>query len=157
MTAWAYSWVGEDDVSVEALAIADLYNPEARRRFLLPLLDVLRAADIVCCHNGSRFDLPVINGECMKLGLPTLPPLMVEDTMKMPKARFKKGQDNVASALGVEAEKLPLHWAAWQAAYGEPDLATVKERCAGDVRQHKQMREAMRKAGWLKPPRMWRP
>ncbi len=158
VTCWAFCWVDDvTTITVEALPPADFYNKEARRRFLLPLLAAIEQSDVLTFHNGIKYDLPVLNGECMKLGLPTLGPKLAQDTMRIPRARFKKGQDNMAHALGVKEEKLPLSWAEWAAAYAEPDLATVKERCASDVLMHIQMRERMREEKWLKPPRLWNP
>lgn len=158
ITAWAYSWIGQTDITVEALPVADFYNQDARRRFLQPLLDAIGQADVVTGHNLIRFDLPIVNSECLRLTLPTLKPVLVQDTIRLPKSKgFKKGQDNMSHALGVKAEKLPLSWAQWAAAYAEPDLATVKERCASDVLMHMEMREQMRKRGWLKAPRLWAP
>lgn len=158
VTAWAYCWVGTSDVVVEALPPRDFYDLGARRQFLLPLLDAVAEADVLTGHNIIRFDLPLLNAECMKVGLPRLGAVLAQDTIRVGKAKgFKKGMDNIAHVLGVEDEKLPLNWAEWQAAYGEPDLATVKERCASDVLMHIKMRERMRKAGWLAPPRLWSP
>jgi len=159
VTAWAFCWVDDPgSVQVEALSPASFYDVEARRRFLLPLLAAIEQADVVTGHNILRFDLPVLNAECMKLGLPSLEPVLAQDTIRLPRSKgFKKGQDNLAHALDVPEEKLPLNWAQWQAAYGEPDLATVKERCASDVLMHVEMRAAMRERGWLKPPRLWCP
>jgi len=158
VTCWAYTWIGEHtDVRCEALPVADFYDKDARRRFLLPLLAAIEAADVVTGHNIIRYDLPVLNGECMKVGLPVLKPTMAQDTMKIPRARFKKGMDNVSHSLGVREEKLPLSWAEWAAAYAEPGLETVKERCASDVLMHVQMRERMREEGWLRSPRLWKP
>lgn len=154
---WAYCWVGEKEAKVSALPVADFYNHEARAAFLRPLFDIIAEADVLTGHNIVRFDLPVLNAECMLLGLPTIGAKLVQDTIKLPKSKgFKKGQDNMSHALGVKEEKLPLSWAQWEAAYAEPDLATVKERCASDVLMHIQMREKMRQVGLLGPPRMWR-
>jgi DNA polymerase elongation subunit (family B) len=152
VTCWAY------DVRVEALSPADFYDHQARRDFLWPLLVAIDEADVVTGHNIVRFDLPILNAECLRLNLPTLRPKLVQDTIRLPKSKgFKKGQDNMSHTLGVKEEKLPLSWAEWEAAYGEPGMVTVKERCASDVRMHLEMREAMRARGWLSAPRMWRP
>jgi hypothetical protein len=161
VTCWAFAWVdgsGSVDVECEALPVADFYDLEARRRFLLPLLQAIDDADVVTGHNIVRFDLPILNAECLRLGLPLMGSTLVQDTIRVPKSKgFKKGQDNMAHALGVREEKLPLSWAEWAAAYAEPDLATVKERCASDVLMHVRMRERMVEEGWVRPPRMWNP
>ena len=156
-TCWAYCWTDESEAKVSALPTADFYSHERRAAFLKPLLEVISEADVLTGHNIVRFDLPVLNAECLLLGLPTLGSKMIQDTIQLPKSKgFKKGQDNMSFALGVKEEKLPLSWAQWEAAYAEPDLKTVKERCASDVLMHIQMREKMKERGLLKPPKMWR-
>jgi DNA polymerase elongation subunit (family B) len=158
VTCWAYAWTDDRDVRVDALPPASFYDHQARREFLSPLMAALDEADVVTGHNIVRFDLPILNTECLRLNLPTLRPKLVQDTIRLPKSKgFKKGQDNLGHTLDVAEEKLPLSWAEWEAAYGEPGMVTVKERCASDVRMHLEMREAMRARGWLSAPRMWRP
>lgn len=153
---WAYCWTDEQEARVSALPVRDFYNHEARRRFLRPLFDIIAEADVLTGHNIVRFDLPVLNAECLLLGLPRIGSKMIQDTIQLPKSKgFKKGQDNMGFAFGVKAEKLPLSWAQWEAAYAEPDLATVKERCASDVLMHIELREKMRQVGLLQPPKMW--
>lgn len=155
---WAYAWTDVGDVTVEALPVADFYNKAARRAFLRPLLDAIEQADVLTGHNLTRFDLGVLNSECLLLGVPTLEPKLLEDTIRLPKSRgFKKGQDNLSHAFGVKARKLPLTWADWEEAYGESDLATVKDRCASDVAMHLELRAAMQARGHLRPPRQWTP
>lgn len=148
----------EPTVTVDTLAVADRENLDARRAFLEPLVEAVRQADVVTGHNILRFDLPVLNAECMRVGLPQLDPVLAQDTIRLPKSKgFKKGQDVLAGLLGVQAEKLPLNWWEWQQAYADPSHVSIRERVAGDVRQHMQLREAMRKRGWLMAPRLWRP
>lgn len=157
-TCWAYAWADEKTVRCEALPVSDFYNPVKRRLFIQPLLDAIAEADVLTGHNILRFDLPIVNAECLLLGLPTLKPMLVQDTIRLPKSKgFKKGQDNMGHALGIKEKKLPLSWAEWEAAYGETDLGTVKERCSTDVLGHLALREAMLERGILGPPRMWRP
>lgn len=139
---------------MDALPVRHFYNPRMRKRFLQPLWDALGQADVWTGHNILRFDLPVLDGEALKLGLPKLPSRLVQDTIGIRKIRAKKGQDVLAAVLGVVDEKLPLNWAQWEAAYGEKTLATVKERVSGDVIQHKQLRHAMLEHGWLPKARM---
>jgi len=158
VVCWAYSWVGDDHVYSDALPVACFYDKDARRRFLLPLLAVIESADVLTGHNIARFDLPVLLAETRNLLLPPLEPMLVQDTIRLGRTKgFKKGQDNLGTTLHVKEPKMPLHWAAWENAYGEPDMKTVRERCVSDVRMHKTIREQMRARGWLQAPRMWKP
>jgi DNA polymerase elongation subunit (family B) len=159
ITCVGWSWIGEEEVEVRVSTAAGLFGkPELRARMLRPLLKAIGQADLLTGHNIVRFDLPVLNSECLRLGLPTVPPKLVQDTIRL-RARtkgFKKGQDNIGRMLRVPAEKLSLDWQAWQDAYDEKGWETIKERCVSDIRQHKQIREAMIERKMLAPPRMWR-
>lgn len=158
VTAWAASWIDEDDVACGLLPVAHLYDEGERRNFIRPLLELIEKAGILTGHNIIRFDLVVLSAEVMRLGLPGLKPTLVQDTIRLPKSKgFKKGLDNLGTLLHVPTEKLPLNWQAWSDAYSEPDMATVRDRVTSDVVMHKQVREEMRKRGWLSPPQMWRP
>jgi len=115
-------------------------------------------ADIVTGHNILKFDLPVLNAECMRVGLPKLRGVYAQDTMRFPKSKgFKKGMDNVAGLLGTEEHKHAMDWQQWEDAYAEPGWPEVIERCTSDVRMHMQMREKMSDRGWLKGPVYWKP
>ena len=87
VTCWAYAWTDEGTVVCEALAVADFYDLDARRRFLLPLLEAIDNAGCVTGHNLIRFDLPILNAECLRLGLPTLAPVLTQDTIRLPSRR----------------------------------------------------------------------
>jgi DNA polymerase elongation subunit (family B) len=159
ITCVAWSWIGEDKVESEIATVLGLFGkPERRAKMLKPLLAAINEADMLTGHNIIRFDLPVLNAECLRLGLSSLPARMVQDTMRFVKTKgFKKGQDNVGRLLRVPAEKMALDWQAWQAAYDESDWQTVRDRCASDIIQHKLIRQEMLDRGWMKSPIMWRP
>ena len=158
ITAWAYCWIGTTNVHVSTLAVADFYDLDARQRFLEPLVAAIRDAGMVTGHNILRFDLPVLNADCMRVGMASLPAVLAQDTIKLPKSKgFKKGQDVLADLVGVEAEKLPLHWGAWARGYADTGMSLIRERVSGDVVQHMQLRDGLRARGLLSAPRMWRP
>lgn len=159
ITCAAWSWVGSDDVDVTIATTEGLYGrPERRRRMLEPLLDAINDAEMLTGHNLLRFDLPVLAAECMRLGLPVVGPILVQDTMRLRRAKgFKKGQDNISELFDLAERKLALTWQAWQDAYAEKGWPTVKERAVSDVRMHKVMREEMIARDWLKDPVVWRP
>ncbi len=155
--AWAYSWVGEEHTTVEALPVASWQDRSVRHRFLAPLLEAIEEADVLTGHNIVRFDLPVLNAECMRLGHPPISPTLTQDTIKFPKSTgFKKGLDNLGILFEVDEHKMPLNWQEWQDAYGEWNLKTVKERVVSDVVMHKQLREALRAENLLQVPRFWK-
>jgi DNA polymerase elongation subunit (family B) len=157
ITCVAWSWIGTDTVESRICGPSGIFGkPECRARMLAPLLAAIRAADMVTGHNIERFDLPIVNAEAMRLGLEPVRSVLVQDTMRMVRAKgFKKGQDTLGTMHRIPAEKLALDWQAWQDAYDEPGWLTVRERCESDVAMHKQLRLAQLEAGHLKPPRRW--
>lgn len=159
ITCVAWSWVDSDDVKVRICGPAGIFGkPWKRAEMLAPLLADIARADMVTGHNLLRFDLPVINSECLRLNLRTLPALLVQDTIRVARSKgFKKGQDSIGRLLKVGEQKMALDWQAWQDAYDEKDWGTVKARCVSDVVMHKQMRAEMLARGWLKAPRTWTP
>lgn len=124
---------------------------------LEPLLEEIDKAEMLTGHNIIRFDLPVINAECMRLGLPVVGTKIVQDTMRVHRSKgFKKGQDNIGRMLKVREEKMPLDWQAWQDAYDEPGWRTIRDRAESDVIQHKSIRLRMIEEKLLKAPITWR-
>lgn len=160
VTCIAWSWVGSDDVRVETCGGSrGLYEaPQRRRRLLQMFLADYAAADMVTGHNLIRFDLPVLNAECMRLGLRPLAPVRVQDTIRISRAKgFKKGLDNLAGLVQTYERKLAMDWQQWEDAYATPGWPVVQDRARSDVVMHKQLRAEMIERGWLKPPVWWRP
>lgn len=159
VTCVAWSWVGEKQVEVRCDPYG-YFDRDRRREIIRPLLAAIELADVVQGHNIIRFDLRVLQAECMRLGLETLKPLKVIDTMRLPKAKgFKKSQDDLAVTVGIKEKKEKMGWQEWDDAYEEgPPWTTVKSRAVSDVRQHKALTEEMRARGWIKStPSIWRP
>ncbi len=158
ITCVAWSWVGSDVVESRVCGSRGLFgNPALRRHMLKPLLDAIAEADMLTGHNLIRFDLPVVNAECMRLGLDPIGAVLVQDTMRVRRAKgFKKGQDNLGTMYGIAQEKLALSWQQWQDAYDERGWKTIIQRAESDVVMHKALRLKMIEAGHLKPPVTWR-
>jgi DNA polymerase elongation subunit (family B) len=159
ITCVAWSWIDSDVVESRVCGPLGIFGkPELRARMLKPLLDAFAEADMVTGHNIRRFDLPVIQAEVMRLGLPSLRPLLVQDTIKLRTSKgFKKGQDTLGRLFRIQDEKLALDWQAWQDAYDETDWQTIRDRAESDVRMHKQLREKLIEHNYLKEPRTWTP
>lgn len=157
ITCVAWSWIGSDEIESRIATSEGLFSRPARRRKMLePLLAAIGEADMVTGHNLLRFDLPVMMSECLRLGLPVLDTVRVQDTMRLVRTKgFKKGQNNLAALLHVPEPKLALSWQEWQHAYEEKGWATVVERCVSDVRSHKLMRQELLDRGWLRDPVRW--
>lgn len=159
ITCVAWSWIGSDEIESRIATSEGLFRrPERRRKMLVPLLEAIDEADMLTGHNILRFDLPILEAECRRLNLPSLPEKRVQDTIRLGKTKgFKKGQDNLSALTEVPIPKLALSWQDWQLAYEEKGWATVKERCESDVEGHKLLRQEMLDRGWLKEPVRWSP
>lgn len=159
ITCVAWSWVGTDLVKSAVCGPHGIFGKPAKRAAMLkPFLVDLRRADVVTGHNLIRFDLPVLHAEIMRLRLPPLEPVVVQDTMRLLRAKgFKKGQDVLGRLYELAEQKLSLNWQDWQNAYDEPGWPTIRERAESDVLMHKQLRLELIALGYLKPSRTWRP
>lgn len=158
ITCVAWSWVGDDRVESRVCGPEGIFgNPGARRVMLEPLLEQIALADVLTGHNIARFDLPIVNAECMRLGLDPIREVRVDDTMRLRRSKgFKKGLDNLAVLYGTPTQKLSLSWQEWQDAYDEDGWQTIRDRCESDVVAHKQVREILHERGLLHPVRVWR-
>lgn len=157
ITCVAWSWIGSDDVHSRVCGVEGLFGkPQQRAEMLSELLSQIAEADILTGHNIARFDLPVVNAEAMRLGLEPIRSILVQDTMRLVRAKgFKKGQDVLGHWLKVRDQKMPLDWQQWQDGYAEPDWATIRQRAESDVVMHKQIRLQLLERDLLKPPRKW--
>lgn len=158
ITCVAWSWVGSDKVDSRICGPEGIFGrPSRRAEMLAPLLEAIAEADMLTGHNILRFDLPVINAECMRLGLEPIREKRVQDTMRLARAKgFKKGQDNLETLFRTRQQKLALNWQEWQDAYDEEDWKTIRDRAETDVIGHKQIRQELIERKLLKPPVTWR-
>ena len=157
ITAIAWSWLGDDKVeTVTILDYASDLDEYLHMSFigcaemLEEFVAVFNQADAYTGHNVTRFDVPSMNAELMRMQLPTLKPKRCIDTIRLVRSKgFKKGQDVMADVLDVPAEKKAMNWAQWQRAYAEPGWPEVRERVAGDVIQHKLLLGRLLELGYL--------
>jgi hypothetical protein len=164
ITAIAWTWVDEDD-DVEVAFIGESGRSvlvlEEEQEMLESFLAHYAEADIVTGHFIRGFDLPLINGSLMRLGLPLLGEKRVHDT-KMDLARaqgISKSQENLGAMYELEHPKIPMNTALW--ARGNmllPDgIDATIERVTGDVAQHVELRAEMLALGHLGPVTLWSP
>jgi DNA polymerase elongation subunit (family B) len=153
----SWGWLGDDRTpEVRVCGPMGFFKDAPRRRMLAPLIKAIHEADMLIGHNIVRFDLPILNAECLRLGFGPLPEKLVHDTMNLVKTKgFKKGQDVLAGVLGVASEKQAMNWHQWQEAYAEDGWRGIKSRCVKDVIQHKEMYGEIKP--WLRPAKKWKP
>lgn len=163
ITCVAWSWADatrNEDWAVESRisGVEGLFSyPTKRAKMLAALLDQINQADMLTGHNIVRFDLPVINAECVRLGLEPVRSAFVQDTIRLVRSKgLKKGQDALGHLFKTREEKMALDWQQWQDAYGEKGWELVRSRCESDVVQHKQLRLELIERGLLRPGVHWR-
>ena len=157
ITCVAWSWFGNDEIESRISTPTGIFgNPSLRRDMLAALLEKIRSADMLVGQNIEWFDLPIINAECMRLGLEPIRSALVQDTKRLFRSKgFKKGQDNLCELFDTEEKKMSLNWQQWGDAYDENGWQTIRDRCESDVRANKQLRLKLLAAGYLRPPREW--
>lgn len=156
ITCCAWSFVGSDQVDATISDKEGFFSRKRRGKMLEPLIEAMNSADILTGHNIIRYDLPVIQAECMRIGLPPIGPYRVQDTIRMRKTKgFKKGQDNLGRLLHSLQQKEAMDWEAWDQEYERDGWPAIISRCKTDVIQHKQIREEMIERGWLRGISRW--
>ena len=154
ITAIAACWV-DDPRSMKVW----LLGRDDPKQMLEEFLTLYNQADMVTGHYIRMHDLPIIRGALMEYGLPILSAKMTEDTKLDLASRgdLPATQEHLAAMFGVRAVKEHMTQAMWREAnrLTAEGLEMTDRRVRGDVRQHMELRVALRKAGVLGPPKMW--
>jgi DNA polymerase elongation subunit (family B) len=116
-------------------------------------------ADVVTGHYIRGFDLPLLQGSLMRLGLPLFGPKLAQDTKGdlVAAQGLSKSQENLGAMYELEHPKVGMNttlWAAGNMLLPEGIKATVK-RVVGDVEQHIELRREMLYHGHLGAPRLY--
>lgn len=164
VTGIAWAWTHAP--SKVQVALLEPHKTEAEweasmRKMLTEFADAYEQADMVTGHYIKSHDLPIINGALIEMGLPTLTQKLAQDT-KNDLIKFSdlpKTQEHLADMLSVAANKVQMSQMRWRRAnrITQEGMAFARNRAAGDVRQHMQLRKALLKAGLLHKPKVWRP
>ena len=146
--------------------IAPLGTRDGYIEWLLHIKDVLTCPDVLTGHNIDRFDLPLFQAQLMRFGLPSLPSLTTQDTMRLPKKRdMSASQESLINyqalkavcPIGIPIYKDHLSIPEWEdAAMGWNDEVLI-ERPLSDVHGHVHLREVLIEKGYLAGPRTWKP
>lgn len=165
ITAIAWAWVDHDNIAEPMLGENGVEcemhtgSEASLRRMLKRFVDAYNAADIVTGHYIRGFDLPLVNGALVELGMPPLKAKLTQDT-KIDLMRFSghsKSQENLGAMLGLEHPKVGMSQADWRAAnrLTRDGRERTMGRVVGDVVQHIEMRAALIERGMLKAPTVW--
>lgn len=163
-TAIAWKWVGERG-PVQVAVIGESFDTRKVLAEEAEMLEAFRAAydqaDVVTGHFIRGFDLPLLTGALMRLGLPLLGVKDTHDT-KGDLVRgqgISKSQENLGAMYELNHPKIPMNTASWMAGnlllpHG---IEATKKRVVGDVRQHVELRATMLDRGHLGPVTPWSP
>lgn len=89
---WAAKWLHEDKVVKFKLPdFKGSYkkNKKDDLKLLEPLWDLLNEADMVVAHNGTRFDVPMVNARFLYHGFPPPDPYKIIDTLTVARREFR--------------------------------------------------------------------
>lgn len=160
VTAIASAWIVDGEAVDLEVVMLDR-RAGSTERMLRAFLKRYDEADLVTGHYIRGFDLPQINAALLEFDMGALDPKLTHDT-KNDLLRFQglsKSQENLGSILGIPAPKVAMSQGDWR----EVNRLTpagreiVRERVAGDVIQHVQLRQALLERGFLGPPKLWTP
>lgn len=161
-TAIAWKFIGERS-KVDVAVIGESFDTRQVLDEEMTMLELFReaydAADIVTGHYIRGFDLPLLNGSLMRLGLPLLSDKLTQDT-KGDLARgqgLSKSQENLGAMFELAHPKVPMNTARWADANMllPEGIEATRKRVVGDVRQHVELRAAMLNRGLLAAPSPW--
>jgi hypothetical protein len=155
VTAIAWSWVGEK--KVECWALGEVTTEIMLEQFM----DVYNEADMVTGHYIRKHDLPHINGSLMEHGMKPLTNKLSSDTKLdlLKRKGISASQENLAGMLGLPEPKRHMSQTEWREAnrLTPGGIKLAKERCCGDIVQHKALRKLLIDRGMLGPPKVWSP
>jgi hypothetical protein len=163
-------WGGGDFTFRSMLSIAAGFEGESvsylapgfRKGKLESFISPLRQGGVlVVGHNAIKYDLPMLNGTLVKLGLEPLTQLLVSDTyahLVKSDYAYSKSLGNMAERFGIKAKGSMSEYS-WERAYaGDPEyLEKLRAYNMGDVEVTLALRAVLLERGMLKPPRWWRP
>jgi len=107
---WAAGWDDEKEIAFSSL------HQVGKRAMIQAIWDLLDTADAVVHYNGKRFDIPTLNKEFLKLGMPPPSPFHQIDLLHIVKKRFRfpsNKLDYVAQQLGLGSKTHHKGHALW--------------------------------------------
>lgn len=163
ITAYAWRFTDESESSTRCWLLTPsrtwASHQAKKKAGLLKFLRDYNAADMVTGHYIRGFDLPLINGTCVRLGLKPLAAKLAHDTKTdlVRMSGLSKSQENLAAYFDLQhsKEKMNTHlWEIGNSLVQEGRLETER-RVVGDVNQHIEFREELLRRGALQPPSVW--
>lgn len=169
LTALSYMDIVGGEIAHDTLSteIAPLGSRDEYASWLAHVVEVLVEPSVLTGHNIDRFDLPLLQAQLIRNGLPALPELVTHDTLTaLPKRRdMSASQESLIHYSGLKPEcsigmpiyKNHLSIPEWEDAALGWNNEALKERPLSDVHGHAHLRQALMTKGYLGPVRTWRP
>lgn len=165
ITAIAWRWLDESEQATHSWLLTPSktfkQHQQKKRAGLLRFLKYFEQADMVTGHFIRGFDLPLLNGTCVRLEIPPMRQKLCHDTKNdlIQMQGLSKSQENLSAMLELEHKKVLMNTMKWEIAnsLSVEGREAAKERVVGDVNQHVEFRAELQRRGALMPPRMWTP
>lgn len=107
---WAAKWEGEREIMYSGMDTDDAAG------MVYKIHELLVEADAVVHYNGTKFDMPTLNREFIKLGLPPISHVHEIDLLKTVRKRFRfesNKLDYVCRMLGLGAKEQHKGFGLW--------------------------------------------
>lgn len=111
--SWAARWLGPNGKAKGSMMFRSHYDDD----FLDEMWTLLDEADVVLTYNGRRFDLPTLNREFVKAGMPPPSPYKHLDLLETVKKVFKLPSNKlqfVAEDLQIGSKLAHEGWDLWR-------------------------------------------
>jgi DNA polymerase elongation subunit (family B) len=98
---WSAKWHGRPGLMYSSI------HKDGEKKMLAKVHKLLDKADAVCHYNGTKFDIPILNKEFLKAGMPPPDPYHQIDLLKTARKRFRfesNKLDHLAKSLGLGAK-----------------------------------------------------
>lgn len=163
ITAIAWRFIGEPEESTQVWLLEPsrtwAKHQEKKVKGMKKFLEAYNKADMVTGHYIRGFDLPLVNGTCVRLGLSPLGNKMSHDTKGdlISMQGLSKSQENLAAYFELKHEKEKMNTYIWEIGNSlvVEGRTESKRRVVGDVNQHIEFREALLERNALLKPKMW--
>lgn len=161
-TAIAWKFVGgREKPTVAAIGESDRSSRilQEERAMLSAFVEAYNEADVVTGHYIRGFDLILLNGALLRLGMPLLIAKLAQDTKNdlVQVSGVSKSQENLGAMFELDHPKIPMNTSKWfEANLLVPEgIALTKKRVVGDVEQHVELRDKMLELSVLAEPSFW--
>lgn len=161
LTAIASAWADDIEGTLHTDLMGPTWTERKYKKMLQCFVERYNEADVVTAHYGIKFDLPLINGALIEMGMPILTEKYISDTKQhIVKYGFiPKTQEHVSGMMRTMNPKEHMTQADWRRAnrLTPQGMEETRRRVEGDVKQHYEMRQELIKRGLLSPPVLWTP